>query len=408
MIKAMLLCALVSNPTILENVDIHHPDGRIESKVHVAFEKGKILSISVKKPSLPNAQVVNARGKILIPGLIESVSQLGLVEVGMVDSSNDYSVESDEPLHPSFDPAIAFNPLSTRIPINRRAGVTHIVVAPRGGVLSGIARTASLTGRLEDRPKFRSEAALFARVGARAAQALGGSRAALWTTLEKVVRDARYAEKNARAIARGEGRETILDTNELTVVSRVLKRKIPLIVEAHQATDILNALDFARKHKIRLVINGGTEAWVVRRELSDAKVPVIVYPGQTEPWGFEALAARDDLSAMLHASGVPVILSAGGWDQNARRLRQEAGIAISYGLPRAAALAALTSVPANVFGLSQETGSLKAGQAATFGLYSADPFELDSTLDGLWIEGEPQSLEDRQRALAKRYLDPHP
>ena len=103
-----------------------------------------------------------------------------------------------------------------------------------------------------------------------------------------------------------------------------------------------------------------------------------------------------------------MILSAGGWDQNARRLRQEAGIAISYGLPRAAALAALTTVPAKAFGLTKEVGTLKAGQAATFGLYSADPFELDSTLDGLWILGERQSLEDRQRALAKRYLDHHP
>ena len=408
MIKAALLYALIGSPTILENVQVHHPDGTVDSDVHVAFDQGKILSISTKKLSLPNAEVIDARGKILIPGIIESVSQLGLVEVGMVDSTNDYSLESDEALHPSFDPSIAFNPLSTRIPINRRAGVSHIVVAPRGGVLSGIARTALLTGRLEDRPKFRSEAALFARVGARAAQALGGSRASLWTTLEEVVRDARYAEKNARLIARGEGRETILSADDLAVVSRVLKRKIPLVIEAHQASDILNALDFAKKHKIRLVINGGTEAWVVRRELSDAKVPVIVYPGQTEPWGFEALAARDDLAAMLHASGVSVILSAGGWDQNARRLRQEAGIAISYGLPRAAALAALTSVPASVFGLTKEVGSLKAGQAATFGLYSADPFELDSTLDGLWILGERQSLEDRQRALAKRYLDPLP
>ena len=73
---------------------------------------------------------------------------------------------------------------------------------------------------------------------------------------------------------------------DLAVFSKVLKRALPLVVEAHQATDILNALDFARKHKIRLVINGGTEAWLVRKELSDAKVPVIVYPGQIEPWGF--------------------------------------------------------------------------------------------------------------------------
>ena len=408
MIKTLFLYALICNPTIVKNVDIHHPDGRVQSQVNVAFDKGKILSVGKNTPKLPDAKVIDASGKILIPGIIESVSQLGLVEVGMVDSTNDYSLESDEPLHPSFDPSIAFNPLSTRIPINRRAGISHIIIAPRGGILSGMARTAVLTGRLEDRPKFRPVAALFAKVGPRAAQALGGSRAILWDTLEEVVRDARYAEKNARVLARGEGRELIIAPEDLSVVTRVLKRKIPMVVEAHQASDILNALDFAKKHNIRLVINGGTEAWVVRAELSAARVPVIVYPGQTEPWGFEALAARDDLAAMLHASGVPVILSAGGRDQNARRLRQEAGIAVSYGLPRAAALAALTSVPAQTFGLEKELGMIKPGQPATFGLYSADPFELSSTLDAFWIGGDRQSLEDRQRALAKRYLDPQP
>ena len=408
MIKAALLYSLLAGPTLLEGVDIHHPDGRIDTAMHVAFSGTKIISISKTKPKLADAKVIDARGKVLIPGIIESVSQLGLMEVGMVESTNDYGIESESPFNPSFDPSIAYNPLSTHIPINRRAGITHVVIAPRGGIISGIGRSAPLTGQLEERPKQRAETAVFARVGTRAAQGVGGSRAEIWRTLEEIVRDARYAERNARLLSRGEGRDTILSVDDLAVFSKVLKRALPLVVEAHQATDILNALDFAQKHKIRLVINGGTEAWLVRKELSDAKVPVIIYPGQIEPWGFEALAARDDLAAMLEASGIPVILSAGGWDQNARRLRQEAGIAVSYGLSRKGALAALTETPAEVFDLLDEVGTIRVGGPATFGLYSADPFELDTTLEALWITGRPQSLEDRQRALAKRYLDLKP
>ena len=408
MIKAALLYSLLASPTLLEGVDIHYPDGRIDTAMNIAFDGSKIIGISKAKPKLAEATVIDARGKILIPGIIESVSQLGLMEVGMVESTNDYGIESESPFNPSFDPSIAYNPLSTHIPINRRAGITHIVIAPRGGIISGIGRSAPLTGQLEERPKLRAETAVFARVGTRAAQGVGGSRAEIWRTLEEIVRDARYAERNARLLSRGEGRDTILPVGDLAVFSKVLKRALPLVVEAHQATDILNALDFAQKHKIRLVINGGTEAWLVRKELSDVKVPVIVYPGQIEPWGFEALAARDDLAAMLEASGVPVILSAGGWDQNARRLRQEAGTAISYGLSRKGALAALTKTPAEVFGLLDEVGTIRVGGPATFGLYSADPFELDTELEALWISGQPQSLEDRQRALAKRYLDIKP
>ena len=78
------------------------------------------------------------------------------MEVGMVESTNDYGIESESPFNPSFDPSIAYNPLSTHIPINRRAGITHIVIAPRGGIISGIGRSAPLTGQLEERPKLRA------------------------------------------------------------------------------------------------------------------------------------------------------------------------------------------------------------------------------------------------------------
>ena len=406
MIKSFILFSLLSNPTVLLDVTIHHPDGRIQKDTNLVFDAKQIISIGEDIPKLRGLTKIDAKGQILIPGLVESVSQLGLTEVGMVDSSNDYSVESEAISRPLFDPSYAFNPLSTRIPINRRGGVTHIVVAPRGAILSGIARTALLTGSLEDRPKLRPEVALFARATSRAARQLGGSRAEIWRYLDEVVRDARYAAKNARVLSRGEGRELVLAPDELAVVSRVLNRSLPLVVEAHQANDILNALDFAKRHRIRLIINGGSEAWLVRKELSDAGAPVIIYPSQTEPWGFEAIGSRDDLAAMLVSSGVPVIISAGGWDQNARRLRQEAGIAVSYGMPKAAALAAITTTPATYFGLASEVGKIAVGKPATFGLYSADPFELDTALLGLWINGNAQSLEDRQRALAKRYLDP--
>lgn len=406
MIKSLILVSLFSSPTVLLDVTIHHSDGRIQKDTNLVFDSTKIISIGDDIPTMDGLKKIDAKGKILIPGIVESVSQIGLTEVGMVDATNDYSVENEHISRPLFDPSIAFNPLSTRIPINRRGGVTHIVVAPRGGILSGIARTAILTGRLEDRPKLRPEVALFARATSRAARQLGGSRAEIWRYLDEVVRDARYAAKNARVLARGDGRELILTPAELAVVSQVLNRRMPLVVEAHQANDILNALDFAKRHRIRLIINGGSEAWLVRKELSDAKVPVIVYQSQIEPWGFEAIGSRDDLAAMLVSSGVPVILSAGGWDQNARRLRQEAGIAVAHGMPRAAALAAITSTPAEYFGLGSEVGTISVGENATFGLYSADPFELDTELLGLWLNGEAQSLEDRQRALAKRYLDP--
>ena len=98
MIKAALLYSLLASPTLLEGVDIHYPDGRIDTAMHIAFDGSQIISISKAKPKLSDATVIDARGKILIPGIIESVSQLGLMEVGMVESTNDYGIESESPL----------------------------------------------------------------------------------------------------------------------------------------------------------------------------------------------------------------------------------------------------------------------------------------------------------------------
>ena len=234
MIKAALLYSLLASPTLLKAL-IFTIQMAVSTLRCTSHSMGRKLSAYQKRSrSSRTLQFIDARGKILIPGIIESVSQLGLMEVGMVESTNDYGIESESPFNPSFDPSIAYNPLSTHIPINRRAGITHVVIAPRGGIISGIGRSAPLTGQLEERPKLRAETAVFARVGTRAAQGVGGSRAEIWRTLEEIVRDARYAERNARLLSRGEGRDTILPIGDLAVFNKVLKRALPLVVEAHK------------------------------------------------------------------------------------------------------------------------------------------------------------------------------
>ena len=122
MIKAALLYSLLAGPTLLEGVDIHHPDGRIDTAMHIAFSGTKIISISKTKPKLADAKVIDARGKILIPGIIESVSQLGLMEVGMVESTNDYGIESESPsIRVSIPPSLIIRSLRTSRSIDVRA-----------------------------------------------------------------------------------------------------------------------------------------------------------------------------------------------------------------------------------------------------------------------------------------------
>ena len=147
---------------------------------------------------------------------------------------------------------------------------------------------------------------------------------------------------------------------------------------------------------------------MVADALRDAKVPVVIRPSLQQPGSFSSLAARDDLATILTTKGVDVLISSGGWFLEVHRLRQEAGIAVSHGLSYENAMRSITSLPARIFGLAQKTGSIENGKQADLVLWDGDPFENQTVAERVWIaesaSGAPQSLETRQKALAKRYL----
>jgi imidazolonepropionase-like amidohydrolase len=118
------------------------------------------------------------------------------------------------------------------------------------------------------------------------------------------------------------------------------------------------------------------------------------------PISFDALAARDDLAALLDWAGVRVVISASGRD--IRRLRQEAGIAVAYGLPRERALATITVAPAEVYGRS-DIGAIAAGKRADVVLWSGDPLELSTVAEHIFIDGTELPMDTRQRRLVERY-----
>ena len=276
-------------------------------------------------------------------------------------------------------------------------------MSPKGGILAGSGYYVDLNGNLSSRPNPNSPVAHFGSVSARANQAVGQSRGALWLALRNFVKEARFYQKNKAAISRKQSSTLQHSPTHLEAFYPVLTGKHPLVLEVHRASDILTALEFARAQGIRLVIKGGSESWLVAKALKQAEVPVLLRPSGQQPWGFEAIASRDDIATKLHDAGVSVILSAGGWSQNARRIRQEAGTAVAYGMPYNAAMKAITQAPAKAFNLEREVGTIQRGKRANMVLWDADPFELQSTVEAIWIQGISQKLEDRQIALANRY-----
>ena len=181
----------------------------------------------------------------------------------------------------------------------------------------------------------------------------------------------------------------------------MLKGQVPLAVQANRASDLLAAIRLADEFKVRLVLIGASEGWMVAEQLREARVPVVVKPLTNIPT-FESLGATLENAARLSRAGVTVALAS--FDtQNSRLLRQEAGNAIANGMDRDAALRAVTLTPAQLWGVADRVGSLEAGKDADLVIWSGDPFELTTGAERVFIKGVEMPRDTRQRALLEKY-----
>lgn len=400
-----LLVSLSLSQVAIEHVRVEVGDGRVLDDVTVVLANGKVEAVGASVPVPAGAKRVDGKGKVLTPGFLELRSTLGLAEVGMEGDTVDDGLNGAL-LAPGFRAADGFNPQSAWIPWVREEGLTSVVAAPVRGLLAGTGAWVPLTGRLDAMPDGKAPVAMYGDVSAGAAEAAGGARGGTWLKLREAFADARAYGKNKAAYEQNRSRALALPPLHLEALQPVLAGKLPLVLVAHRASDLLTALAFAKEEGVKLVLLGATEAWEVARPLADAKVPVVLVPSEQVPGSFEQLHARDDAAALLAKAGVPLVL--GCSDFQKRRLRQEAGIAVAYGLPRSNALSAITLGPAKALGLDKTLGTVEPGKRADVVLWSGDPLELSTVADAVFIAGEQQPTATRQRALVERYLEKVP
>ena len=222
------------------------------------------------------------------------------------------------------------------------------------------------------------------------------------------VRAAALAPRAGQAHKSAPNLDSLLSALDIAALRPVLAGRVPLVVSADRASDIQAVLRLAQQYKLRVVIHGGAEAWMVARELAAAKVAVIVDPELALPENFESLAARPDNAKLLHEAGVMVVLNSSNTQvQSLRNLRQLAGNAINAGLEPFAALAAITINPARMYGVDKQLGSLAAGKLADVVVWDGDPFEMTSYPSAVFIAGERMPTATRQSALRDKYMRMH-
>lgn len=373
----------------------------------VLIRDGRIVAVGATVVIPADAQRVDARGKVVTPGLFDPHSSIGLAEVSLEPDSVDTTVDNDR-FTAALDAADAFNPRSVLVPVNRVEGITRAIVFPArvsGRVISGRAAAVNLGDA--GQPVDRRHVAVYALFGEAGASQAGGARTAALAQLREALAEARDYSRNKAAWERADRRDYRLNHYDLEALQPVLRGEAPLAVLAQQASDIAALLDLATAYDVRLVIVGGAEAWLVADRLAAAGVPVVLDPLANLPERFEMRGARIDNAVQLAAAGVEIAFaSLGGESHNARNLSQAAGVAVAHGLPWPAGLAALTAAPARIFGL-ESVGQLQPGFAADVVIWDGDPLDVTSYPDAVFIKGRAIPMESRQTLLRDRYLEFH-
>ena len=406
----------------------------------VVIRNGRIVAAGPSVAVPGGAEVVDANGKWVTPGIVAGFSRLGLAEVDLGADGSDDTETDGSPFSAAIDVTPGINPKASTIAVSRADGVTRAVVAPVAGRSIFGGQGAIIDTGDDMDPILRARAVQFVELGEGGAGKAGGSRSSAFVLFRNALREAHdlaglrqqplsgraeidpqlaevpYEERPDRNLLSRDARrseDVLLTRFDAAALVPVVRGRQLLLVHVERAIDILNVLDLRQEFpNLKIALVGVTEGWTVADKIVAAGVWVIASALNDLPASFEMLAATQSNIGRMQAAGVKVAIGMidDNDTRNQRNQRQYAGNLVALGkLPGAAgvswgeAFAMISSRPAQAVGLGSEIGSLAAGRRGDVVIWDGDPLELNSAPEAVWIDGVRQPLDNHQTKLRDRY-----
>lgn len=391
--------------------------GGIIEKGTVLIENGKIAAVGSNISVPSKAQIIDATGLSVYPGMIDSATNMGLSEIPLGANGTVDVAEVGEN-NANAKAIIGINPHSAHINVTRVNGITTVLSIPTGGLISGQAAVINLWGSTQAEMAILPTAALvinFPRITTSAPQFSQQQidfneavrrRNQQLENLKKIFKDAENYAKVKEAASKDKTLPFPKTDLKLESMIPYVRGERPIIFTAEREKDIRAVVRFIEENRLKGIILGGQEAWKVADLLTKNNIPVIytniyrlpVLDDDPYDYLFEA-------PAKMHQKGIKFSIATGDSGAIVRDLPYHAGIAAAFGLPKEEALKAVTLYPAQILGIADKLGSIEVGKIANLVVTDGDILEQRTNIKYLFINGRLIPLTSRHTELYERFKD---
>ena len=415
-IACVLMCALPlmaagDDSFLLRGATVHPVSSDDIPNADVLVRNGRIAGIGSHLAAPKGVRIIELKGLHVYPGMIDSATEMGLSEIGAVRETSDVSELGN--LNPELRAIIAVNPASEHIPVTRANGITSVVTLPQGAMLAGQGALIHLDGWTWEDMQVEPDASMvlnfpivessrprFFRQNATPYSEAKQNYERRIRELEEFFESARRYQKAKAAKEPGLAQDL-----KYEAMLPVLDGKVPLLIEATREKPIREAIRFADKERVRMILGRGEEAWKVKDELKAKNIPVILGPTLELP--VEEDDPYDRLftqPAELVKAGVKIAFGSFN-TSSSRNLPYQAAAAVAFGLPHSDALKSVTLNPAQIWGVADKIGSIEEGKWADLMITDGDPLEARTEVKQVFIKGKSLDLDNKHKQLYRKYLN---
>jgi len=373
----------------------------------VVVKDGKIAAVGKRTAVPAKCRRIDAKGRLLTPGLIDPHTHAGLGEDGL---PGDHDVnEGTNPVTPQVRAIDAFKPTDAALLEGAQAGVTTVFITPgSANVIGGLGAVVKTQAASMDEQIVKLDAGLKMAMGENPKRFYGEQKRMPSTRMgtaavmrQALLKGKTYVEKKRRHRRKKRPCDPFEQDLANEAIAGLLSGKYPARCHAHRSIDMLTAIRISDEYGFKLVFEHATECQDILGELAKRRIPLVIGPTFTSRAKIELLHRSFAAVADAVTAGLTVAITADTGVTPLKYLNVYAAMAIREGLDPQEALKALTINGAKICGVNSRVGSIEPGKDADLVLWEADPFDVRTRPAAVWVEGNPVDLTVQAFARSK-------